>query len=238
MPDARLWTVTRCDVTLNYFLSSLADVRIALRELRSVEGGRYRVSQQADDTVYWSHLSRLRAGKAYAKGPHLKYLMSKPGHTGRMYTEKEIELADRLLRLELRLGSQWWRERAGCPWWWMTWDKLSTQHNEFFGRMVGEGIDMGSVDFVEKCEKAAVEVGLTEGQGRSAARTWAVISSTGWESARASMPKATWYRHLKIIRATGLGDADISAGRVVSLRRQVIMSPVASWEDLRLASGQ
>ncbi len=238
MPDARLWKVIRCDVTHNYLLSSLADVRIALRELRGTEGGRYRVSQQAGDTIYWSHLSRLRAGKAYSKGPHLRYLMAKPHHTGRVYTEKELELADRLLRLELRLGSQWWRERSGGPWWMVTWDKLSEQHGDFFGRMVGEGIDMGSVDFVDKCEKSAMEIGLTEGQGRSAGRTWAVIQSTGWESARSSMPKATWYRHLKIIRAAGLGDADISAGRVVSLRRQVIMRPIASWEDLRIACGQ
>lgn len=235
MPDAHLWKVTRVDVTFNYVLSSLPDVRIALRELRGTEGGRYRVSQTAGDTVYWSHLSRLRAGKAYAKGPHLRYLMDKAGHTGRVYTPEELELADKLLRLELRLGSQWWRERGPKVWWMVSWDALTEQHGEFFGRMVGEGIDMGSVDFVEMCEKAAMKIGESAGRGRSAARTWAVINSTGWEAAKASMPKATWYKHLKIIRAAGLGDADISAGRVVSLRRQVIMRPVTSWSELKVS---
>lgn len=235
MPDARLWRVIRVDVTQNYLLGSLPDVRIALRELRGTEGGRYRVSQQAGDTIYWSHRSRLRAGKAYAKGPHLRYLLTKTEYTGRVYTEDEIALADRILRLELRLGSQWWRERAECPWWKMTWEQLSEQHSDFFGRMVGEGIDMGSVDFVAKCEEAAVEIGHTKGRGRAAARTWAVINANGWQSARDSMPNSTWYRHLQIIHAAGLGDADISAGRVVSLRREIILRPIASWEELRRA---
>lgn len=80
--DLRLWTVTRIDITGNILLDDLAAVRIALRILRECEGGRYRVSQQAGDTVYWSHQSRLRSGKAYAKGPQVEYMISRKGYTG------------------------------------------------------------------------------------------------------------------------------------------------------------
>ena len=64
LPDhPEVWIVSRADITQNIMLDSLSDVRVALRYLRECEGGRYRVSQQAGDTVYWSHRSRLRKGR-------------------------------------------------------------------------------------------------------------------------------------------------------------------------------
>lgn len=227
-PDLMQWLVSRVDVTENYDVGSLPNVRIALRELRGCEGARYRVSQTAGDTVYWSHHSRLRSGKAYAKGPHLAYLAKKDDYSAIRYSFVEIQRANRLLRCELKLGSQWWREEAGLPWYEITEDRLRREHESYFERMVGTEIDMANVDFVERLENVAP----TRGQGRSAARTWAVIQSAGWEAARSSMPPRTWYRHLGILRDAGLGDADISAGRVVSLRRTVVMRPVTKWADL------
>ncbi len=232
LPEARLWRVSKIDVTENYMMSSLADVRVALATLRGTEGGRYRVSQQAGDTVYWSHRSRLRSGKAYAKGPHLRHLMRKKGYTGRQYSEIEIENADKLVRLELSLKSQWWRDRVGVPWWKLSKQRFIDEYEEFFGRMIGKGeIEMVSTDWVDKC----IEVAETEGRGRAAARTWAVIQSIGWQAARESMPKSTWYRHLKILRDAGLSDSDVSAGRVVGLRRIVNMQAVTTWKDLNVA---
>ena len=232
LPSLNLWKLTRSDITVNYLLPSLAGVRVALAELRSVEGGRYRVSQQAGDTVYWSHLSRLRAGKAYSKGPHLRYMLSQSSYSGLPYPESDILLADRLLRLELRLGREFWR-RLMVPWWSLDWSFLSKQHDDFFMRMLGdEGVKGVDMSFLSQILKVAP----SEGHGKAAARTWALIQSFGWQAARESMPKTSWYRHLQILRAAGLGDADISAGRIVSLRRPLVMSPVASWEDLRKAA--
>lgn len=236
MPSPRLFRVSRVDVTGNYRMSSLSSVRVALSELRGVEGGRYRVSQQAGDTVYWSHLSRYRSGKAYAKGPHLRYMMRSKGYVGYQYTEDEITLAEQILRLELRLGSKFWNEYPK-PWYSVRWDELQCCHSGYFERMLGSesmgeavrGVDMC---FVEKCVNVAPSVG----QGKAAARTWAVIQSCGWQAARDSMPKSSWYRHLSILRAAGLGDADISAGRVISLRRPLVLHPVTSWAELRDAA--
>lgn len=232
VPHFRLWVVTRFDVTQNYDLGSAASVRTALAELRNVEGGRYRVSQQAGDTVYYSHLSRHRAGKAYAKGPHLVHLLKQSTYTGCRYSESDLELAHRLLRLELRLGSKFFHQLQ-MPWYLLKWSDLKEQHDSYFMRMVGvEGIEVTDMGYVDRF----VKVAPSEGQGRGAARSWALVQSMGWQAARESIPKSTWYLHQKIWRAAGLGDADISAGRVVSLRRPLIMRPVSSWDELRLAA--
>ena len=225
------WIVSRVDVTGNLDLGGLEQVRQALRILRDLEGGRYRVSQQAGDTVYWSHRSRIRSGKAYAKGPHLRHLNKQRTHQGKEYSELEIEQANRLLRLELKLGSQWWRERSK-PWYEMQPGDLWKQWESYFGRMIGEAELVDDMNLKERVMAAAP----TEGQGRAAYGCWAMIESQGWERAREMYSKTTWYRNLKILRAAGLGDADFSAGRVVQLRRKIVEARlVHSWEELKAA---
>lgn len=234
VPSIPLWACSRFDITKNFLLPSLADVRVALSELRSVEGGRYRVSQQAGDTIYWSHLSRLRSGKAYAKGPHLDYLQSKKTYFGCSYEKSDHLLANRLLRLELKLGSEFMRRLRSdnnVHWYNLDWDFLSKEHDSFFGRMIGD-IEVMDMSMLERL----IKVAPSEGRAQSAFRTWGLIQSIGWQSSKESMPRRTWYLHLKYLKDAGLGDADISTGRIVSLRRRIVLNPVASWEELRNAA--
>lgn len=263
--DLSLWTVSRVDVTENLLLDSLTEVRDALRILRDCEGGRYRVSQQAGDTVYWNHKSKLRKGKAYAKGPHLSYQMSRPGYTGRQYTPDEITQANRLLRLELTLGREFWNR---TDWKACSAEMLSHQWHEYFDRMIGGAEVTTDNELKERiysaasfaCEREydkamtnwrdrrvkALAVGKPqppkpcmrnpENAGRSAYGAWLLIQSEGWERARESFTKTVWYRHLGILRAAGLGDADISAGKVVPFRRKVMEArAVCSWHELKIA---
>lgn len=227
------WTITRIDITGNLLLDTLADVRIALRTLRECEGGRYRVSQQAGDTVYWSHKSRLKSGKAYAKGPHINYQMSKPGYTGRIYTAKEKSLIDRLLRLELKLGSQYLRERIDKPWYEITPNDLKNEWSNYFEKMIGSAEMKTDDDVKEQCLKAA----KTPSQGNAAYLCFLAIQQKGWQFAKEHYTKPTWYRHLKVLHAAGLGDCDISAGKVVQLRRKVIeCQMIHSFDDLLIAA--
>jgi II/X family phage/plasmid replication protein len=227
--DDKDWHVTRIDVTGNLLLDSLDDVREALRILRNCEGGRYRVSQQAGDTVYWSQLSRLRSGKAYAKGPHIRHQLKQDKYTGRMYTLDEQTLLDRLLRLELKLGAQWIRERAGVPWFRLTKQDLIDEWESYFSRMIGAA-DMHTNDDVKERIMAAAK---TEGQGKAAYLCFLFIQEHGWERAKSEFPHNTWYRHMRVIRDAGLGDADIAAGKVVPLRRRIIeCQNVESWHHL------
>lgn len=228
LPPGERWKVTRVDITANLLLPNLADVRAALAVLRNCEGGRYRVSQQAGDTAYWSHRSRLRSGKAYAKGPHLRYQMKQPNHSGRRYDDDELAAAERLLRLELSLRAQWWRERAGKPWTQITASELREQWGKFFERMMGE-TEVTEMT-IEQRVYASAE---TEGQAKAAIGCWALIKAYGWEKARAMTTRSKWYKDLKVLRAAGLSDADLSAGNVVPFRRPLIQcQQVESWDEL------
>ncbi len=228
-PPVPCWEVSRIDVTGNVLLADLPTVRVALRLLRDCEGGRYRVSQQAGDTVYWNHKSRLRAGKAYAKGPHLRHLMGKRDYHGRSYTESDISIAEGLLRLELRLGSQLLRERISKPWHQITSAELTEYWHQYFSNMLGK-IDISDMNSTERIKAVAA----TEGQAKAAVATWALIQAYGWEKAREMQSRPTWYRNLKVLHTAGLGDADLAAGRVVALRQPLLLAQqVNSWEELR-----
>lgn len=229
LPEA--WRVTRVDVTGNLLLGDLAEVRQALAVLRSCEGGRYRVSQVAGDTVYWGGRSPHKRGKAYAKGPHLRYLMRQKTYTGRQYSASELIAADRLLRLELTLGRKFWKQQAG-GWLDFTGMQLAKAWDAYFGKMVGDAEMKTGDDLKARC----IAVAPTEGQGRAAYGLWLLIAAEGWEAARDATAPRTWYRNLKILRDAGLGDADLSMGQVVVLRRRVLDAQlVEDWADLRAA---
>lgn len=230
LPSSVNYTVTRVDVTGNLLLGSLTEVRDALRILRDCEGGRYRVSQQAGDSVYWSHRSRLRSGKAYAKGPHLEYLTNSSKYTGRIYTPSELSLSQNLLRLELKLGREFFSRN---DWKTMDADFFKKQWNEYFDRMIGDSEMKTDNDLKQRI----FTVAPTEGRAKAAYGCWLLIQSEGWERARESYPKPTWYRHLGILRNAGCGDADISVGRVVPIRKKIFEARlISSWSQLKQAS--
>lgn len=237
------WSVTRVDVTGNLWLGSLPAVRQALAILRGCEGGRYRVSQQAGDTVYWSHKSRLKSGKAYAKGAELVHKavqMAKKKtieQTAREYSLEEVQLANGLLRLELKLGSQFWRERSGKNWFEFSYSDLHAEWENYFSRMIGGAEIMSESDVYERIKSvcdlnAKGHVKMT--QLNAAYSLWSRIKCDGWQKTRDNTTKSTWYRNIELLRKAGFSDADISSGQIVQLRRKVLEArPVNSWAELR-----
>lgn len=226
LPSPENWIVSRVDVTGNLQLGSLAEVVQSLAILRGCEGGRYRVSQQAGDSVYWSHRSKLISGKAYSKGPQLAYLMKRKTYTGRRYTAEELAQADSLLRLEMKLGREWFSRNH---WLRVSPAQLKAEWERYFFRMIG-GVEVTSENDLQERIIAAAE---TERRGRAAYGCWAMIRSEGWDRARTMYAKSTWYRHLKILHGAGLGDADISSGKVVPLRREIFSARmVTDWSQL------
>lgn len=240
--DYTLYTVTRVDVTENLWVGSLPLVRQALAILRECEGGRYRVSQQAGDSVYWSHRSRLRSGKAYAKGAEIaqkviKAAKSKLAQAVREYTIEEISLASGLLRLELKLGAQFWRERVHLKWYAFKSEDLKSEWETYFSRMIGGAEIMKTEDIYDRLLKS-VDIDKNgkpkEGQAKAAYQLWLLIKNEGWQKARDFTTKRTWYRNLSLLRKAGLSDADISTGNIVLLRKRIIEAqPVTSWAELR-----
>ena len=231
LPDVQAWRCTRMDVTQNFDLGALSHVREALMCLRHAEGGRYQL-RTAAESVYWSVRSHLRSGKAYAKGPHLEY-QARKGVVE--LDESSMTAAARLLRLELSLKSQWWRERATKPWWQYTAQELECEHESYFAPLVGGAEVWDMNDLEQQVLKAALDLGKSEGQGSAAYLYWLVIQQVGFETARARTPRTSHFRHVKVLRHAGLSFSDFQARRVVALRRRalVLAQPVRSWEELR-----
>jgi hypothetical protein len=233
LPSADKWQLRRLDYTHNYALPGPREVKQALRVLLGADASRARASSMGGDSVGWNVGSDLRMGEAYHKGPQLEKLVKKGKATA---SDEQIALADRLLRLELRLKSRFWRrfEQDKQVWWNLTSDDLNAFHLDYFGRFFGsvEVADMGQL--LNELERVAP----TPGQALAAHRTWALIKAIGRENAKGSMPRATWGRHLKFLREAGLSDADLSAGEIVPFRRHIVVldHPVMSWADIARAA--
>jgi II/X family phage/plasmid replication protein len=226
-PVCEWWDCRRIDITHNYDLGGVAEVRQALLYLRHAEGGHRKVNADTQ-TVYWNMKSKLRQGKAYAKGEHLRYQDKKKLAVLEGW---EIELGDRLLRLELSLKSQYWREHTEKLWYEFTEDCLDELHEIYFRGLIGtmEVVEMDSL------RQRIIESAETEGRGLAAYTCWALIKTVGREEARASMSKTAWYRNLSILKIAGLTDADFQAQNIVPFRRRVIElgQPVRSWADMK-----
>lgn len=237
-----VYRVIRVDVTCNYYLGGIHEVRQMLAYLRQSDGGRYKVQSDDPESVYWSKKSRYRSGKAYCKGSHLLYQLKR----GECSIPLDyLQLAQGLIRLELKLGGHWWRELSGKHWTKFTPEDFLREYEAYFSGLIGtpEVVDMLDVrtalnELVGRTDILSTKnrvVEITEGLVSSAHRTWCVIQSMGHKHAKASMPKTTWYRHLKLLNAAGLAWGDIAIGQISPIRRRplILSEPVRSWDDLK-----
>ncbi|KAA9131963.1 hypothetical protein F3N42_07255 [Marinihelvus fidelis] len=229
LPHYKRWKLKKLDITHNYDLGNLTNVKTALEMLRHVQGDRYQVNTSAE-SVYWSKNSTVRSGKAYAKGPHLRHLKKK-GTAG--VSDQEIEACDRLLRLELQLRRHFW-DRLERDWWTVTESELDRYHSDYFGRLVGDVVIDEKTDMEKACIAAAIRLGMTEGYGKAAAMAWCVIRSEGFQFWQDKTPRSTMFKHKKILREAGLSYADFAARNVVPIRRRrvILNAPVKSWGEL------
>lgn len=237
LPDWQLWQCRRLDITANYDMGSPVQVKQALRLLLGTDAPRRRTNsdRKGGDSVYWNPSSDLQAGKAYHKGAHLR-VQHKQGRI--LLDLRRMELADNLLRLELKLGARWFRrlEDNGCDWKRLGAHLLVELHQDFFSKLIGsadvEVSDMGKL--LVELEKVC----LTKGRALAAHRTWALIKALGYTQTKDSMPRSTFNLHCKYLRAVGISSADLCAGNVIELRKRslVLSDPVLSWDEIRRAA--
>ncbi|OIR10942.1 phage replication protein CRI [mine drainage metagenome] len=234
LPHWKHWQCRRVDVTANYDMGNDAQVKQALRLLLGTDAPRRRTNsdRKGGDTVYWNPSSDLRAGKAYHKGAHLRYQQRK----GNIVIDEEtLQLADNLLRLELKLGSRWFR-RLNKDWRELSSTDLATEHENFFSSLIGGGDvevhDMGTL--LSELEKHAP----TKGRARSAHNTWALIKTIGYTQAKESIHPKTFANHCVWLRAAGISSADLCAGVVLPFRKRVLVlnQPVLSWSEIQKAA--
>jgi len=199
-------------------------------------------AKNGGDTVLWSPSSDLIAGKAYHKGPHLRYLREKKQIE---IDDEHLALADRLVRLEIRIGSRFWRLMRtrrkhafyGRKWWSLTAEELGQLHKEFFGPIV-EGVEVRDMGRVEMIELIAAANGISHGRAKAAYGTYCDVKQFGLDEVRAGMAGRTFFLHKKHLKAAGITDGDLMMGNVIQFRpvRIVLAQPVASWDDIRRAA--
>lgn len=230
LPDVHEWDCTRMDVTVNFWLGDLAAVRAALRYYRDIEGGHLRV-RSSGETAYINRGSDLVSGKIYPKGPHLRHLVKKGKAEVR---EDYLAMADGLMRLEMTLGSRYWRrhQEQGRRWHQFTENDLHAEHDQYFARVIGGTAIMTNVSDNGVLE-ALLKVAPTKRRAVAAHRTWLQIRANGPEVARELLSNGTWYRHRNLLFAAGLSYADFQARKVVEFRKaHVVAKPVSSWAEL------
>lgn len=237
LPDWREWQCRRIDITANYDLGSSAQVKQALRLLLGTDAPRRRTNsdKKGGDSVYWNPSSDFKAAKAYHKGAHLRFMQSK---CKVQVSEDVLQLADSLLRLELKLGSRWLRRLrdAGHEWQDLTLDNLIFNHQDFFKSLIGEGAievnDMGIL--LNELEKVCP----SKGKALAVQATFAVIKTMGYSQTQSTMTRSRFYDHCHWLRAAGLSSADLCAGKVLELRKRslVLSEPVQCWSDIRRAA--
>lgn len=233
-PALDIWRVTRLDITRNFLLDSLAEVRQMLIYLRSAEGGRLRVNNPDGDTCYWNKNSRYKKAKAYAKGPHLRYLMKNREYKGLLYNDETLYLVDRLLRLEQTLFVREWEKNLNLKHWReLTPEILSREWHKQFDQFIGQTI-MNDEELRGRIEAVA----KTPGQAKAAFNCWWIIKSMGYEMARENHTKSTWYRNLATLKRAGLKVTDLGNGKVIPFRVQKVVSgqQINSWSELLKAA--
>ncbi|MBS1210080.1 MAG: putative Phage replication protein [Proteobacteria bacterium] len=248
LADPLWWDCRRIDVTQNYLMESSSQVKEALRCLRGTDAPRARSYIAGGDTVGWNKGSDRLSGKAYDKGTQLAKLCKKGKAEA---TFEELEIAARLLRLELKIGARWFRETFalmvnaegyGRAWHQITSEELTDMHTQYFERFIGkaEVTEMGTHSVLRQLQEKAVNSKgqpISEGQALSAYSTWCRIKAMGYDNTKASMPASTWGLHTKYLRQAGLSDADICTAQIIPFRRHFVMgTPVCSWSDARLVA--
>lgn len=235
LPPFEHWQCRRIDVTGNYALPDAQSVKQALRQLSISEGGRRKASNdnRGGDSVYWNPSSDLTKGKAYHKGPQLRRLV----RMGKLeLDESYLALADRLLRFEHTRGARWFRRLAeqGMCWYDLTCQQLIGFFTEFFGRLV-DGVEVKDMERYELVKMIGESNQCTESQAEAAFATYRNIRADGFDVAKGFISRATWYRHLAMLRKVGISDADLVSGNVVQFRpvRIVLAQAVTCWDDLR-----
>lgn len=234
------WICTRIDVTNNYLLSSLAQVRQVINLLSESKGGRYRV-EFAKGMTRWNSSSQTMSAKAYAKGPHIRKMIKQ----GKAYLEAEyLHMLDRLLRLELVVRSKYWRELERCTKPWYQWSGADFQklHHAYFTPLIGNlKVNTMKMDKVaNKIIKSALSLGKSKGYGEAAYKTLLAIRHDGYEQTEERMmnnQRSTWYIHKRILVSAGYSLAQLRRPSVVPMMQFKSIdlgAPVRSFDELKV----
>lgn len=229
LPSLDRWRCTRLDLTQNYALENIGQVRSALGELSKVAGGHLKVST-FKETPYWNRFSPLWSAKAYAKGPQLAQHVKEGKSTA---TDRQLVDANRLLRLEVTIKNR--LIRAGhLNWESMTPERLVVLFLEIAEKIIPPNVGDISSE-AQLCEAAIAKFGTRK--GRALYAFWSVVKAQGVEATQETFSRTMWFYRTRDLRALGVSLSDLNSGQILAFRPKAIVArPVDSWDDLRRAA--
>jgi len=232
LPGIEKWACSRIDVTRNYLMQSGAEARQALAYLKQSPESRQKHSFEANG-FYIGKGSTLHRGKIYLKGQDAK----RNKRLGRAeYTDKQIEQSERLLRTEYTLARHIVKrlyDEKNIKWHELTPDILLKMHDDYFREYLSEIEVTDMSDVLERL----MNVAPTEGQAQAAYDCYHRIRLHGFEQARVSFTKTSWYRHIKHLNAAGFRRVDLQPINIIPLRKRAIevSQPIRHWDDIQRA---
>lgn len=231
-PPLRFWSCSRIDVTRNYQMQSEAEARQALAYLKQSPESRQKHSFESNG-FYIGKRSTLHKGKIYLKGQDAKRC-HKLGIAH--YTEDQLIKSQFLLRAEYTMSRgliRRLREEQGIHWYQLAPFTLLELHDTYFLEYFSqiEVTDMSTV------YERLLKVAPTEGQASSAYDCYTRIRMTGYEQAKITFTKTTWYRNINYLKAAGFRRADLQMINVIPLQKRSIQlsEPVRYWDDIKIA---
>lgn len=231
LPSVRSWECSRIDITRNYLMQSEAEARQALAYLKQSPESRQKHSFE-ENGFYIGKRSTFNKGKIYLKGQDARRNQRRGTAD---YTDDQLDKADRLLRAELTLARHAiyrLESEQGLRWYELSPAYLLERHAAYFEEYFSEieVTDMGTI--FENLQQVAP----TDGQARSAYDCYVRIRMTGYEQAKETFTKPSWYRHIKHLKAAGLKRADLQMINVIPLQKRAIQvaEPVRHWDDIRV----
>lgn len=228
------WLPRRLDITQNFFLQNKYQVKDALLQLRTMDSIRQKATVRGD-SVYFGETSAYRSGKAYDKGTQAIYLNEKAKKLNKeeIYTPEQLEQIQNILRLELKLGRQFFDDHQDESI--LTTEFLINEHNNFFGKFIGST----EVTDMDTLLKTLLEIAPSRGRALAAYSTFLRIKESGYHFTSETMPRSTFALHRKYLKQAGLSEADLLSAKfqsekVVQLRkRRIDMQPVHDWAHLQ-----
>lgn len=233
LPQHMEWLCTRIDVTRNYLMQSPAEARQALSYLKQSPESRQKHSTESNG-FYIGKGSTLHAGKIYLKGQDARR-NNKQGRA--LYSESQLRKADKILRSEYMIRRHRIRrlkEEGGIDWFRLTPESLLQMHTDYFREYFSE---IEVVDMSNILERL-LAIAPTEGQAHAAYDCYIRIRTVGYEQAKTTYTKTSWYRHIGHLKNIGLNRADLNPSNVVPLRKRRIDvgQAVRNWDEIGLAS--
>jgi hypothetical protein len=226
-PNVVEWKCSKLAVTLNYALQSADDVKRALRGL-AVAGGPRNMSTEGD-TVYWNRRSKTRSGMAYHKGPELAHTIAKGLAAG---CNDQLTFCQRILRLELTLGAQFWRERARQPWHQWSAEELEAENRRYFATMIAAVTTVAPSDAFERLR----EVTGSKTMALAVYHTLLEIQADGLDIVRSRMAPSTFHKHKKVLFRSGMTWADLHQQSPRIRQPLEIGEPIHDWIELSIAA--